>query len=77
MTLMTPKSKNSEHKSEHRTLSFLNPRQVLMIDEALSRVGDFGEVRLIIEKGRLRFLTTQNSYDVLKWRPTNLLDQDS
>jgi hypothetical protein len=77
MTLMTPKSKNSEYKSENRTLSFLNPRQVMMIDEALSRVGEFGEVRLIIERGRLRFLTTQNSFDVLKWRPTHLLDQDS
>jgi hypothetical protein len=77
MTLMTPKSKNSELKSENRTLKILNPRQVIMIDEALARVGDFGEVRLIIERGRLRFLTTQNSYDVLKWRPTNLFDQDS
>jgi hypothetical protein len=77
MTLMTPKSKNSEYKSENRTLSFLNPRQVMMIDEALSQVGDFGEVRLVVERGRLRFLTTQNSYDVLKWRPTTLLDQDS
>ena len=77
MTLMTPKSKNFEYKSEFRSLSFLNPRQVMMIDEALSRVGDFGEVRLIIEKGRLRFLTTQNSYDVLKWRPTNMLETDS
>lgn len=77
MTLMTPKSKNFEYKSEPRSLSFLNPRQVMMIDEALSRVGDFGEVRLIIEKGRLRFLTTQNSYDVLKWRPTNMLETDS
>lgn len=76
MTLMTPKSKNSDHKSELRSLSFLNSRQVMMIDEALSRVGDFGEVRLIIEKGRLRFVTTQNSFDVLKWRPTSLLDQD-
>ncbi|MBE0410838.1 MAG: hypothetical protein IBX69_14035 [Anaerolineales bacterium] len=76
MTLMTPKPKNTELKPEMRSLSFLNPRQVMMIDEALSRVGEFGEVRLIVERGRLRFLTTQNSFDVLKWRPSNIFDQE-
>jgi hypothetical protein len=40
-----------------------------MIDEALSAVGDYGEVHLIIEKGRLRFVVTKRSYDALKWQP--------
>jgi hypothetical protein len=57
------------------SLTFLNPDQVFMIDEALRALGDYGEVRLIIEKGRLRFLVTQKSIDALKWRP-GLLGND-
>jgi hypothetical protein len=26
-------------------------------------------LRLIVEKGRLRFLVTQKSFDALKWKP--------
>ncbi len=48
---------------------FLTSEQIAMIDEALRTLGDFGEVRLVVEKGRLRFLITQKSYDALKWRP--------
>ncbi len=52
-----------------RLLSFLDQRQVTMIDEALSALGDYGELRLIVEKGRLRFIVTQKSFDALKWQP--------
>lgn len=45
---------------------------VTMIDEALGTLGDYGEIRLIVEKGRLRFLVTQKSYDALKWQPGHL-----
>jgi hypothetical protein len=76
MSIVTPETRKQNNKNDVRSLRFLNPRQVMMIDEALSKVGDFGEVRLIIEKGRLRFLTTQNSYDVLKWHPGETVDQD-
>lgn len=72
MSLVTSESKKSNRGSEFRALRFLNQRQIQMIDEALGQVGEFGEVRLIVEKGRLRFLTTQNSYDVLKWRPNGV-----
>lgn len=51
------------------SLTFLSPGQVMMIDEALKALGDYGEIRLIIEKGRLRFLVTQKSIDALKWHP--------
>lgn len=54
---------------DYRLLSFLDQRQVAMIDEALSTLGEYGEVRLIVEKGRVRFLITQKSFDALKWRP--------
>jgi len=40
-----------------------------MIDEALAAVGEFGEVRLIVERGRLRFVVTQKSFDAQKWQP--------
>lgn len=52
-----------------RLLSFLDKRQVVMIDEALAALGEYGEVRLIVEKGRLRFIVTQKSFDALKWQP--------
>lgn len=52
-----------------RLLSFLDQRQVEMIDEALSALGDYGELRLVVEKGRLRFIVTQKSFDALKWQP--------
>lgn len=55
-----------------RLLSFLDQRQVKMIDEALSALGDYGELRLIVEKGRLRFIVTQKSFDALKWQPGTL-----
>lgn len=50
----------------------LNAHQIEMIEEALRSVGDYGEVRLIIEKGRLRFLVTQKSFDALKWQSGSL-----
>ena len=55
--------------NDHRLLSFLDKRQVNMIDEALSALGEYGELRLVVEKGRLRFIITQKSFDALKWQP--------
>ena len=55
--------------SSNEILSFLDQRQVIMIDEALSTLGEYGELRLIVEKGRLRFIVTQKSFDALKWKP--------
>lgn len=48
-----------------------------MIEEALNSLGDFGEVRLVVEKGRLRFLQTQKSLDVLKWAPGAIQPKES
>ena len=53
---------------------FLTPYQVAMIDEALVALGDYGEVRLVVEKGRLRYLVTQKSFDALKWQPGSFVD---
>ena len=58
-----------------RLLSFLDQQQVIMIDEALSTLGEYGELRLIVEKGRLRFLGTQKSFDALKWKPGSSVEK--
>jgi hypothetical protein len=60
-------------EDEDREYQFLRPDYIQMIDEALTSLGDFGEVRLVVEKGRLRFLVTQRSFDMLKWRPGTLV----
>jgi hypothetical protein len=59
-------------ENDRSLLSFLDQRQVTMIDEALSTLGEFGELRLVVEKGRLRFIITQKSFDALKWQPGTL-----
>ncbi len=61
-------------RSDKGLMSFLDQRQVTMIDEALSALGEYGELRLIVEKGRLRFIVTQKSFDALKWQPGTMSD---
>jgi len=63
---------DSEDEPRQTSLKFMDWQQVTMIDEALNSLGDYGEVRLIIEKGRIRFLVTQKSFDALKWQPGSL-----
>ncbi len=71
---MTPivESRSRDEEIAFQKLLFLKPSQVAMIDEALANLGEYGEVRLVIEKGNLRFLITQKSYDALKWQPGNM-----
>ena len=45
----------------------LSRKDILMIDEAITSVGEFGEVRLVVEKGRLRYVVVQKSHDALKY----------
>ena len=52
---------------DSRASGKLSQEQVQMIEEALESVGDFGEVHLVVEKGRLRFLVVQKSVDALRW----------
>jgi hypothetical protein len=42
-------------------LKTLNAIQIKRIDEALAAVGDFGEVRLIKSKGKLRYIQKLDS----------------
>jgi len=39
----------------------LTPTLVRQVDEALARVGAFGEVRLVVVKGHLRFIQVMQS----------------
>lgn len=48
-------------------LTFLTPREVYLIDRLLSSVGDFGEVRLTVRDGKLRFVSTTKSYDAFRF----------
>ncbi len=50
----------------NRPLKFLKPHQVSMLDEALSTLGEFGELHLVVVKGSLRFIVVQKSYDANK-----------
>jgi hypothetical protein len=59
----------SHYRGDGRlALKFLKLDEVTMIDEALDELGEYGEVRLVIQKSRLRFVVTQKSYDAIKWR---------
>jgi hypothetical protein len=60
-------------EEEISEIDFLQPQQVQMINEALCALGEYGEVRLIVEKGRLRYMVTQKSMDVFKWQPGTLI----
>ena len=65
-------TRGNHGNNERLELKFLTPSQIPMIDEALAAVGEFGEVRLIVERGRLRFVVTQKSFDAQKWQPGDL-----
>ena len=71
MDTETPKTDTYGY-NERPELKFLVSSQIPMIDEALAAVGEFGEVRLIVERGRLRFVVTQKSFDAQKWQPGDL-----
>ena len=44
---------------------YLSQHQIRLIEAALDSIGNFGEVRLVVEKGKIRFIVTQNSIDAL------------
>ena len=52
---------NNIPRSAVTDLTSLDIEQIKHIDAALSRVGDFGEVRLIKQRGRLRYIQSLES----------------
>ncbi len=51
--------------SQTLCLRFLTLEQVQRIDDLLRTVGDYGELRLIVQKGELRYLNKVESHKVL------------
>lgn len=47
-------------------LGFLTPAQVRRIDELLAQVGEYGEVRLVVQHGELRYINKVESYKAWK-----------
>ncbi len=45
-------------------LVFLDAQQIAQIDRALAAVGDFGEIRLVKVKGKLRFIQKLDSEEL-------------
>jgi hypothetical protein len=67
-----PSTRIERLRLENLDCAFLQPAQIAMIDEALASLGEYGEVHLVVDKGRLRFVVTQKSYDALKWQPGSM-----
>ncbi len=66
-----------DHLSLNSRCAFLSQHQIKMIDAALTSLGKFGEVRLVVEKGVLRYIVTQNSIDALKCSLDDFSDWDN
>ena len=47
----------------------LTSRQIAMIEEAISAIGNFGEVHLVVNKGRLHYIATQKSFNATNYSP--------
>ena len=47
-------------------LKFLNPEQLKQIDDVLASIGEYGEVRLIVQHGELRYVNKVESFKAWK-----------
>ncbi len=56
-----PPARPDHPRSVDDRLRFLDESLVAKIDQALCRVGEFGEVVLVVVKGRLRFIQVTQS----------------
>jgi hypothetical protein len=65
---MQRQSTKASHQLQPSDLSLkvLNCCQVQQIDDMLSEMGAFGELRLIKKKGRVRFIEKVESFDLLE-----------
>ena len=63
----TGQAMDTEQEIQLEALKFLTPREIAFIDDLLASVGDFGEVRLEVKNGRLRFASRTESIDALKY----------
>ena len=59
--------KSTDPRKRIKGMKFLTRRDITFIDDLLSSVGEFGEVRLEVKNGRLRFASRTESIDALKY----------
>jgi hypothetical protein len=59
--MLSPETPDPEEIGSLPERKFLRPNVVTAIEDALNKVGAFGEVHLIIERGHLRFIRTIRS----------------
>jgi tellurite resistance-related uncharacterized protein len=57
-------AKDDRQAAARAAPTFLTPFLIAQIDRALSKVGEFGEVRLVVMKGKLRFIQIMQSESV-------------
>jgi hypothetical protein len=53
-----------EHVELERPLRFLSAKEIGMIDEFLATMEDQGELKLVVHKSRLRFVTKTKDIDI-------------
>ena len=51
------------------TNRFPEDKNLCMFSETLKAVSEIGRVELIVERGRLRYIVLEKSFDVNKWQP--------
>lgn len=59
--MLPPENHGPEEVVSLPERKFLRPNIIAAVEDALNRVGAFGEVHLIIESGHLRFIRTIRS----------------
>ncbi len=69
MSTQYEESQSQAQFSLNSPLRMLNSDLIMKVDDALCHVGEFGEVRLIVVKGRLRFIQTMSSESIDKGTP--------
>jgi hypothetical protein len=66
--ILKPDNELTEDKPHYlelkRPLRFLSPKEICMIDDFLSAMKAQGELRLVVQKGRLRFVTETKDFNV-------------
>jgi hypothetical protein len=58
--------KNPDESVCDDLLKMLGEKEINTLEKALRDVCPYGEVRLVVERGRLRWLITQQSFDMNK-----------
>lgn len=64
--MVNPESKGKREVPPGLQLKMLNADQVRRIDALLASLGDYGEIRLIVQHGELRYINKVESYRA--WR---------